>query len=164
MAEEKLNNLPEPVPLDRRFLPQQQQQQRSQQPPLPTPTSTEYMSPNSPARTGPPQQQQQQQQQQQLLLSQPPPPATTQQLQQPGDSSNSKNARPAKRQKVSLACQECRDRKIKCDGIRPVCGPCVKKKRPEGSCVYEPERGRRGVKSQYVFLQKPPFPPFMKAH
>lgn len=76
----------------------------------------------------------------------PPPPPPPQQPQQPSSSPN--KSRPTKRQKVSLACQECRDRKIKCDGARPTCGPCVKKKKPEGTCVYEPERARRGVKSQ----------------
>lgn len=76
----------------------------------------------------------------------PAPPPPPQQPQQPSSSPN--KSRPTKRQKVSLACQECRDRKIKCDGARPTCGPCVKKKKPEGTCVYEPERARRGVKSQ----------------
>lgn len=76
----------------------------------------------------------------------PAPPPPQQQPQQPSSSPN--KSRPTKRQKVSLACQECRDRKIKCDGARPTCGPCVKKKKPEGTCVYEPERARRGVKSQ----------------
>lgn len=67
------------------------------------------------------------------------------------DSSQKQNttpARPTKRQKVSLACQECRSRKTKCDGVRPVCGSCAKKPRLEGSCVYEPERGKRGIKNQ----------------
>ncbi|OZJ01593.1 hypothetical protein BZG36_05466 [Bifiguratus adelaidae] len=60
------------------------------------------------------------------------------------------NSRPSKRQKVSLACQECRNRKSKCDGVRPICGSCLSKKQPESACVYEPDRGRRSVKNQYV--------------
>lgn len=43
--------------------------------------------------------------------------------------------RPAKRTKIRLACQECRDRKIRCDGARP-CNSCTRKKlRPE-LCIY----------------------------
>lgn len=75
-------------------------------------------------------------------------PSLAQQPQPQQPSSSTNKSRPTKRQKVSLACQECRDRKIKCDGARPTCGPCLKKKKPEGTCVYEPERARRGVKSQ----------------
>lgn len=67
----------------------------------------------------------------------------------PGPSASQTFAtRPSKRQKVSLACQECRDRKTKCDGARPICGTCAKKKRRESECVYEPERGRRGAHNQ----------------
>jgi hypothetical protein len=57
---------------------------------------------------------------------------------------------PTKRQKVSIACQECRTHKTKCDGVRPICGSCRKKKPAETSCSYNPERGKRGIKSQYV--------------
>lgn len=64
-------------------------------------------------------------------------------------------ARPSKRQKISLACHECRLRKTKCDGARPICGSCAKKKLSPEACHYEPERGRRGVKSQYVCILKP---------
>lgn len=44
--------------------------------------------------------------------------------------------RNAKRQKVKLACQECRDRKIRCDGVRPVCGSCARKKLDSDRCVF----------------------------
>ncbi|KAI7849795.1 fungal-specific transcription factor domain-containing protein [Circinella umbellata] len=159
MAEEQqTNQIPERVPLGRRFPPTIPQQT------LPTPTATtttEYIAPDSPTHTGSPSQRQSQS----IPTATTPPNSRTQQQSSANNdnnnsnnnnnssnSSNNKNARPTKRQKVSLACQECRDRKIKCDGERPICGPCIKKKRPEGSCVYEPERGRRGVKSQYVQL------------
>lgn len=42
----------------------------------------------------------------------------------------------AKRPKIRLACQECRDRKIRCDGGRPLCGSCSRKKLGTGGCVY----------------------------
>ncbi|KAL9553656.1 hypothetical protein MBANPS3_003189 [Mucor bainieri] len=59
---------------------------------------------------------------------------------------------PTKRRKVSIACHECRTHKTKCDGAQPICGSCRKKKLPEDACAYSPERGRRGVKNQYVQL------------
>ena len=42
----------------------------------------------------------------------------------------------AKRLKVKLACQECRDRKTRCDGSRPICDSCVRRKRPAHCCIY----------------------------
>ncbi|EJD44497.1 hypothetical protein AURDEDRAFT_125263 [Auricularia subglabra TFB-10046 SS5] len=46
---------------------------------------------------------------------------------------------------VSSACAECRSRKIKCDGRRPVCSSCAGPgTRPIRECVFAPERdGRR---------------------
>lgn len=43
--------------------------------------------------------------------------------------------RPAKRTKIRLACQECRDRKIRCDGGKP-CGSCTRKKLKPEQCIY----------------------------
>jgi hypothetical protein len=31
-----------------------------------------------------------------------------------------------------------------------MCGFCIKKKLPENGCIYSPERGKRGIKNQYV--------------
>ncbi|KXJ88644.1 FAD dependent oxidoreductase-domain-containing protein [Microdochium bolleyi] len=41
-----------------------------------------------------------------------------------------------KRIKIRLACQECRDRKIRCDGARPICHSCSRKKLGLERCVY----------------------------
>lgn len=41
-----------------------------------------------------------------------------------------------KRPKIRLACQECRDRKIRCDGGRPTCGSCIRKRLTPDRCVY----------------------------
>ncbi|KAH8705909.1 putative C6 transcription factor [Talaromyces proteolyticus] len=41
-----------------------------------------------------------------------------------------------KRRKTRLACDECRNKKIKCDGVRPLCGACTKKGWSEQKCVY----------------------------
>ncbi|KAH7472036.1 hypothetical protein FOMA001_g13485 [Fusarium oxysporum f. sp. matthiolae] len=45
-------------------------------------------------------------------------------------------SRPAKRKRVALACDTCRERKIKCDGSKPVCNPCRKRGEPPVRCVY----------------------------
>lgn len=56
--------------------------------------------------------------------------------------------RPAKRTKIRLACQECRDRKIRCDGFRP-CNSCVRKKIPPEKCIYS-EPGTETIEPNYV--------------
>lgn len=44
--------------------------------------------------------------------------------------------RPAKRRRVALACTACRDRKVRCDGGKPVCRPCAKRADSSLPCVY----------------------------
>ncbi|KAF4152208.1 hypothetical protein CNMCM6936_006361 [Aspergillus lentulus] len=60
--------------------------------------------------------------------------------------------KPPKRRKVAVACDECRARKVRCDGIQPVCGPCMK--RSDARCVYtgEPEK-RRAVRNYIATLE-----------
>jgi Fungal Zn(2)-Cys(6) binuclear cluster domain len=41
-----------------------------------------------------------------------------------------------KRRRITLACNACRDRKVRCDGRRPICSRCAKK-RIESECIYE---------------------------
>ncbi|CAG1967510.1 unnamed protein product [Fusarium graminearum] len=48
----------------------------------------------------------------------------------------SASGRPTKRKRVALACDSCRDRKIKCDGSKPICGPCGKRGEPAARCTY----------------------------
>lgn len=48
----------------------------------------------------------------------------------------STSSRPTKRKRVALACDNCRERKIKCDGSKPICSPCNKRGEPPGQCVY----------------------------
>ncbi|KLU82126.1 hypothetical protein MAPG_01203 [Magnaporthiopsis poae ATCC 64411] len=43
---------------------------------------------------------------------------------------------PAKRRKTRLACQECRDRKVRCDGARPMCGACARKRVSPEQCIF----------------------------
>ncbi|RGP67583.1 transcription activator acu-15 [Fusarium sporotrichioides] len=45
-------------------------------------------------------------------------------------------SRPTKRKRVALACDNCRERKIKCDGSKPICRPCSKRGEPPARCMY----------------------------
>jgi hypothetical protein len=56
--------------------------------------------------------------------------------------------RPAKRQRVTQACQRCRSRKLRCDGRSPSCGACLT---AQATCLYDNTSGRqRGLRSGYV--------------
>lgn len=54
---------------------------------------------------------------------------------------------PAKRQRVSLACDACRAAREKCDGGKPNCGACASQSRP---CSYTPTSKKRGVQTGYL--------------
>jgi hypothetical protein len=49
---------------------------------------------------------------------------------------------PRKRRRTALACEECRDRKRKCDGVKPICGAC--KGRSTAQCIWKQERNSKG--------------------
>ena len=54
-----------------------------------------------------------------------------------------------KRQKVTIACDPCRARKIKCDGLQPVCEPCQKKTTANGAtCSWK--SGLDRLSSQFL--------------
>ncbi|KAM0230354.1 hypothetical protein ACHAPO_009349 [Fusarium lateritium] len=46
------------------------------------------------------------------------------------------SSRPTKRKRVALACDNCRERKVKCDGSKPICSPCSKRGEPSTRCMY----------------------------
>lgn len=52
-----------------------------------------------------------------------------------------------KRVRANLACDRCRQRKTRCDGIQPVCGTCMKRNIP---CKFERKYPRAQVSVQYV--------------
>lgn len=62
----------------------------------------------------------------------------------PGCSTNGE-VRAAKRRKVATACDECRQRKSRCDGVKPSCGPCTRKGRGPGRCTYQNDLTRPTV-------------------
>ncbi|ODN82756.1 hypothetical protein L202_01035 [Cryptococcus amylolentus CBS 6039] len=47
------------------------------------------------------------------------------------------------RKKTSIACNFCRSKKLKCNGVRPICSVCAR--RNEGDCVFETALRRRGL-------------------
>ncbi|TQN71713.1 Sorbicillinoid biosynthetic cluster transcription factor 2 [Colletotrichum shisoi] len=53
----------------------------------------------------------------------------------PSDTASGRR-RPAKRKRVALACETCRDRKIRCDGGKPVCRQCARRRDVPVNCTY----------------------------
>ncbi|PIL25362.1 transcription factor [Ganoderma sinense ZZ0214-1] len=50
----------------------------------------------------------------------------------------------APRERIAIACDRCRARKMKCDGALPACSNCQRAAHQGVECHYEPEPGRRG--------------------
>ncbi|KAF9267309.1 hypothetical protein L218DRAFT_855595 [Marasmius fiardii PR-910] len=48
------------------------------------------------------------------------------------------------RKRVYVACQQCRARKIRCDGAKPICHNCHHRANSNGECNYDPVPRRRG--------------------
>ncbi|KAJ5154406.1 fungal specific transcription factor [Penicillium coprophilum] len=53
------------------------------------------------------------------------------------------------RHKVALACDSCREKKIRCDGNKPICGPCTRRSYRIDQCVYNTENSRSASKDEY---------------
>ncbi|KAI9304853.1 fungal-specific transcription factor domain-containing protein [Cunninghamella echinulata] len=54
---------------------------------------------------------------------------------------------PQKRQRVSKACEQCRSKKTKCDGITPACGICTSQNL---ECTYKAVSKKRGPPKGYI--------------
>ncbi|KIW15441.1 hypothetical protein PV08_05487 [Exophiala spinifera] len=52
--------------------------------------------------------------------------------------SRRRSSRAGRHHKVSAACLQCRTKKIKCDGERPICGPCLKRHGDQATCTLRP--------------------------
>ncbi|KAL2009964.1 hypothetical protein VTN00DRAFT_5771 [Thermoascus crustaceus] len=65
-------------------------------------------------------------------------------------SSGKEQNRPPKRQKIALACEECRERKVRCDGARPVCGTCMRRHNGQELCKYPMEIPKLSSQRQYI--------------
>ncbi|KAF4307075.1 hypothetical protein GTA08_BOTSDO05772 [Botryosphaeria dothidea] len=57
------------------------------------------------------------------------------------------NPAPAKRQRVSRACDQCRTAREKCDGIQPICFTCASSNR---DCSYTANPKKRGIQPGYI--------------
>ncbi|KAL2853403.1 fungal-specific transcription factor domain-containing protein, partial [Aspergillus pseudoustus] len=56
----------------------------------------------------------------------------------------------ARRRKVALACDSCREKKVRCDGTKPICGPCTKRSYRIDQCVYTTENARSASRDRYT--------------
>src|SRR6266536_6021160 len=65
----------------------------------------------------------------------------------PANPSETAPPNPRKRQRISQACDQCRKRKSKCDGKRPICAICGPLKR---KCTYGTNAKKRGLQTGYV--------------
>src|SRR5947208_1203767 len=52
-----------------------------------------------------------------------------------------------RRKRVSRACDRCRSKKDKCDGLRPSCSTCLASGQ---TCSYDPTAKKRGLPEGYV--------------
>lgn len=55
-----------------------------------------------------------------------------------------------KRRKVSQACEICRARKSRCDGVKPVCGECAQRPNQKSPCHYAATASKTVDQGQYV--------------
>ncbi|KAL4737406.1 fungal-specific transcription factor domain-containing protein [Aspergillus similis] len=53
------------------------------------------------------------------------------------------------RRKVALACDSCREKKIRCDGNKPICGPCTRRSYRVHQCVYNTDNARSASRDEY---------------
>ncbi|KAL4746492.1 hypothetical protein BDW72DRAFT_210376 [Aspergillus terricola var. indicus] len=59
-------------------------------------------------------------------------------------------SRRPKRRKIAVACDECRTRKVRCDGVQPVCGPCAKRADRGAQCKYTGEPEKKRAAQDYI--------------
>ncbi|KAJ5155295.1 hypothetical protein N7492_008098 [Penicillium capsulatum] len=55
-----------------------------------------------------------------------------------------------RRRKISLACEPCREKKVRCNGEKPICGPCARRSYPIDRCVYKIENARSESNDAYL--------------
>ncbi|KAJ5160993.1 hypothetical protein N7492_006385 [Penicillium capsulatum] len=55
-----------------------------------------------------------------------------------------------KRRKVTVACDHCRARKVRCDGVQPVCGPCNRRSEDRARCIYTGELEKKRATQSYI--------------
>ncbi|KAJ5503019.1 hypothetical protein N7463_005893 [Penicillium fimorum] len=55
-----------------------------------------------------------------------------------------------RRRKIALACESCREKKVRCDGIKPICGPCARRSYTVDQCVYKLDNARSASNDEYL--------------
>ncbi|KAJ5088027.1 hypothetical protein N7456_011643 [Penicillium angulare] len=55
-----------------------------------------------------------------------------------------------RRRKIALACETCREKKVRCDGEKPICGPCSRRSYPIDRCVYKIDNARSASNDEYL--------------
>ena len=55
-----------------------------------------------------------------------------------------------RRRKIALACESCRDKKVRCDGEKPICGPCARRSYTVQQCVYKLDNARSASNDEYL--------------
>ncbi|KAJ5920960.1 hypothetical protein N7466_009286 [Penicillium verhagenii] len=55
-----------------------------------------------------------------------------------------------RRRKIALACETCREKKVRCDGAKPICGPCSQRSYSIDRCVYKIENARSASNDAYL--------------
>ena len=63
---------------------------------------------------------------------------------------NNSLSQSAKRARIPLACEECRARKVRCDGTQPVCGACWRRRKTSPNCTYQSDKPRDNLSTEYV--------------
>ncbi|KAH7310824.1 fungal-specific transcription factor domain-containing protein [Stachybotrys elegans] len=73
-------------------------------------------------------------------------------MQSPHEDQDVADKRPAKRRRVALACDLCRERKIRCDGAKPICKQCEKRGDDPLRCVYTivPQSAKQISEQEYI--------------
>lgn len=58
--------------------------------------------------------------------------------------------RKTRRRKIALACEPCRERKSRCDGNKPICASCTRRRLPSDRCIYMAENARSASSNEYI--------------
>ncbi|PYI07081.1 fungal-specific transcription factor, partial [Aspergillus sclerotiicarbonarius CBS 121057] len=54
------------------------------------------------------------------------------------------------RRKIALACDACREKKIRCDGGKTICGSCLRRSYGIAQCAYSMENPRTASQDEYI--------------
>ncbi|KAL1953096.1 hypothetical protein VTO42DRAFT_3597 [Malbranchea cinnamomea] len=65
-------------------------------------------------------------------------------------SSTAKRGRSTPRRKIALACERCREKKVRCDGQKPICGPCERRGYTIEGCIYKADNARSASNDEYL--------------